>query len=136
MEAAQKNKVADELVKRLKVTPQKLETLAKVSFVSPFPWEVIYSLSFKGIRAIAAAGDPIGKVSARTEIASGLVLSKVWSFYHHVFCFYLSPIQTTVPIGCILVIFESRPDSLPQVPRSCRYKKSFNVFFFRFVLFV
>ena len=30
MESAQKNKVSDELVKRLKVTPQKLETLAKV----------------------------------------------------------------------------------------------------------
>lgn len=31
MEAAQQNKVAEELVKRLKITPQKLETLAKVA---------------------------------------------------------------------------------------------------------
>jgi gamma-glutamyl phosphate reductase len=53
----------------------------------------------QGIRAIAnEKNDPIGKVLRRIELATGLILE-----------------QVTVPLGVLLVIFESRPDVLPQV---------------------
>lgn len=51
-----------------------------------------------GVRQIAAGEDPIGKVLKRRELADGLVLEEV-----------------RVPIGVLLVIFEARPDVLPQV---------------------
>ena len=51
-----------------------------------------------GIESIADAPEPIGRLISRTEIASGLNLQ-----------------QETCPIGVLLVIFESRPDSLPQI---------------------
>jgi delta-1-pyrroline-5-carboxylate synthetase len=68
------------LLQRLKLTEAKLETLAS------------------GIRAIAAAREPLGAASSRVEIAEGLTLEK-----------------TACPIGVLLVIFESRPDALPQI---------------------
>lgn len=51
-----------------------------------------------GLRAIADAPEPIGRVLRRTELADGLVLR-----------------QETSPLGVILVIFEARPDALPQI---------------------
>ena len=51
-----------------------------------------------GIRAIARQEEPIGTLISRTELADGLVLDKV-----------------TSPIGVLLVIFEARPDALPQI---------------------
>ena len=51
-----------------------------------------------GIRQIAQQPEPIGNVVRRTLVAEQLELS-----------------QVTTPIGVILVIFESRPDVLPQV---------------------
>jgi delta-1-pyrroline-5-carboxylate synthetase len=80
MDAASKDKTADALVARLKLTPAKLADLAT------------------GIRSIAEQEEPLGKVTSVTELASGLVLQ-----------------QETTAIGVLLIIFESRPDSLPQI---------------------
>eukprot|EP01124_Arcella_intermedia_P011616 TRINITY_DN18035_c0_g1_i1.p1 TRINITY_DN18035_c0_g1~~TRINITY_DN18035_c0_g1_i1.p1 ORF type:complete len:735 (+),score=195.50 TRINITY_DN18035_c0_g1_i1:321-2207(+) len=52
----------------------------------------------KGIHQLARSADPVGKVLEETELEPGLNLQK-----------------TTSPIGVILVIFESRPDALPQL---------------------
>lgn len=51
-----------------------------------------------GIHAIADMTEPIGRLLKRTELARGLELR-----------------QVTAPIGVLLVIFEARPDALPQV---------------------
>ena len=51
-----------------------------------------------GIAQIASCDDPLGVVKKELEVADGLELT-----------------QLTVPIGVLLVIFESRPDSLPQI---------------------
>jgi delta-1-pyrroline-5-carboxylate synthetase len=77
---AEQNKTALPLLKRLKLTEDKLVTLAA------------------GIRQIAQGTDPLGVVKIQREVADGLVLS-----------------QITVPIGVLMIIFESRPDSMPQI---------------------
>ena len=51
-----------------------------------------------GIRALSEMPEPIGQVLRQTELAEGLNLK-----------------QLTSPLGVLLVIFESRPDALPQV---------------------
>lgn len=51
-----------------------------------------------GLRQIANLPDPLGVVKSKRELADGLVLS-----------------QITVPIGVLMIIFESRPDSMPQI---------------------
>ena len=55
-----------------------------------------------GLRALAGMDDPIGHEQLRTELADGLVLSRV-----------------ACPIGVIGVIFESRPDALVQIAGLC-----------------
>lgn len=52
----------------------------------------------KGIRQLAEQRDALGVVKSKRELAQGLELTLV-----------------TVPIGVLMVIFESRPDSLPQI---------------------
>jgi len=51
-----------------------------------------------GIRQIEDQPDPLGVVKVKRELADGLILS-----------------QITVPIGVLMIIFESRPDSMPQI---------------------
>jgi delta-1-pyrroline-5-carboxylate synthetase len=51
-----------------------------------------------GIRAIAAQDEPLGRLLRETELGPGLLLR-----------------QVSAPIGVLLVIFESRPDALPQI---------------------
>ena len=55
-----------------------------------------------GLRALAQMEDPIGHEQLRTELAEGLVLSRV-----------------SCPIGVVGVIFESRPDALVQIAGLC-----------------
>jgi delta l-pyrroline-5-carboxylate synthetase len=52
----------------------------------------------QGIRSLAELEDPLGKVLRRTQVAEGLQLEQVAS-----------------PLGVLLIIFEARPDALPQI---------------------
>ena len=56
------------------------------------------SVLAKGIREIAQMEEPIGKTISALEISPQLNLQRV-----------------TAPLGVLLIIFESRPDSLPQI---------------------
>jgi len=51
-----------------------------------------------GIRQLSEQAEPLGVVKAKRELADGLELSLI-----------------TVPIGVLMIIFESRPDSMPQI---------------------
>jgi delta-1-pyrroline-5-carboxylate synthetase len=51
-----------------------------------------------GLRSLADRGDPLGTLLQHTTLGDGLVLE-----------------QRSVPIGTLLVVFESRPDALVQV---------------------
>ena len=51
-----------------------------------------------GMNQIAQNTNILGKVVKSTKLSDNLILK-----------------QVTVPIGVLMVIFESRPDSLPQV---------------------
>jgi len=80
LEMAEVDGVADVLKKRLKLTDEKLLTLAA------------------GLRHLADLPDPLGVVKSMRELAGNLELSLI-----------------TVPIGVLMIIFESRPDSMPQI---------------------
>ncbi|MBP3657014.1 MAG: glutamate-5-semialdehyde dehydrogenase [Clostridia bacterium] len=56
----------------------------------------------RGLRDLAAMEDPIGHEQLRTELADGMILSRV-----------------SCPIGVVGVIFESRPDALVQIAGLC-----------------
>lgn len=80
LDTAEKDGVLLALKKRLKLTEEKLATLAA------------------GLRQLASLDDPLGVVKSKRELAEGMELSLI-----------------TVPIGVVMVIFESRPDSMPQI---------------------
>lgn len=78
--AAERDGIELVLKKRLKLTEEKIATLAS------------------GLRQLAGLPDPLGVVKSKRELADGMELS-----------------QITVPIGVLMIIFESRPDSMPQI---------------------
>ncbi|KAG7356080.1 gamma-glutamyl phosphate reductase [Nitzschia inconspicua] len=80
LEAAERDGIASVLKKRLKLTDEKLQTLAD------------------GLRQLAELSDPLGVIKSKRELADGMDLSLI-----------------TVPIGVLMIIFESRPDSMPQI---------------------
>ena len=84
LEAARREGLAAPLLKRLSFQGRKVEDAAA------------------GLRSLAALPEPVGRVLSRTELDSGLVLSK-----------------ETCPLGLIGVIFESRPDALVQISALC-----------------
>ena len=80
LKAAETDGIDLVLKKRLKLTEEKIATLAS------------------GLRQIAGLEDPLGVVKSKRELADGMELSLI-----------------TVPIGVLMIIFESRPDSMPQI---------------------
>jgi glutamate-5-semialdehyde dehydrogenase len=56
----------------------------------------------EGLRALVAMGDPLGKIDLARELDQDLNLFRV-----------------TCPIGVVAVIFEARPDALPQIAALC-----------------
>ena len=84
LEAAKAEGLAAPALKRLKFDQGKLDDVCA------------------GLRALAQMEDPIGHEQLRTELAEGLVLSRV-----------------SCPIGVVGVIFESRPDALVQIAGLC-----------------
>lgn len=84
MEAAEKEGLSAPALKRLLFDEHKLNDVCL------------------GLEQLAAMEDPIGREQLRTELADGLVLSRV-----------------SCPIGVIGVIFESRPDALVQIGGLC-----------------
>jgi delta-1-pyrroline-5-carboxylate synthetase len=80
LEAAEKDGIDLALTGRLKLTEEKIATLAA------------------GLRQLAGLPDPLGVVKSKRELADGMELSLI-----------------TVPIGVLMIIFESRPDSMPQI---------------------
>ena len=84
LEAAKAEGLAAPALKRLKFDQGKLDDVCA------------------GLRALAQMEDPIGHEQLRTELAEGLILSRV-----------------SCPIGVVGVIFESRPDALVQIAGLC-----------------
>ncbi|XP_071827592.1 delta-1-pyrroline-5-carboxylate synthase-like isoform X2 [Apostichopus japonicus] len=102
------NRLADLLIERKEVilTANKRDlNRARMTSMAP-PMVARLSLNehkllslAEGLKQIAASSsDTVGRVISRTLVAEGMVLRKI-----------------TVPIGVLIVIFESRPDCLPQV---------------------
>ncbi len=84
MEFAEANGIAQAVQKRLKYDENKLKD------------------SINGLQELKGLKDPIGNVSMKRQLDTGLILQKV-----------------SVPIGVIGVIFEARPDAMIQVASLC-----------------
>lgn len=94
-------KMADKLVERSEVilAANKNDTQNALGKISPvmidrltLTAERIEQMA-EGIRSVAALPDPVGRILSRTEAQNGLIIEK-----------------TSVPIGVIAIIYESRPN--------------------------
>lgn len=87
----------------LEANAKDLEEAARVQLAAPLlnrlklTPEKIKTL-VEGIKSLANQPEPIGRCRSHIEVADGMTLK-----------------QVTVPIGVLLIVFESRPDSLPQI---------------------
>jgi len=81
---AEKGELADSLVKRLKVSDEKISEM------------------IDGIRDVIKIEDPVGETISTLKLDDGLILY-----------------QIKCPIGMLGVIFESRPDVVPQILSLC-----------------
>ena len=80
LEAPEAGDLPGPILKRLALSPTKLETLRE------------------GVRVLIDNPDPVGRPLLRRELDDGLVLE-----------------QVRVPIGVLLIVFESRPDAVIQI---------------------
>lgn len=81
---AEKNGLSSAMIDRLTLTPARIADMAK------------------GVEAVAALPDPIGKITASWTRPNGLRISRV-----------------TVPLGVILIIYESRPNVTVECASLC-----------------
>lgn len=94
LKQAEKDGLSSAMIDRLKLTPERIQQMAK------------------GVRVVAELKDPIGQIQASWTRPNGLKISKV-----------------TVPIGVILIIYESRPNVTVECASLCL--KSGNVVILR-----
>lgn len=90
------NDILDANMKDLRVAQKNDTSQALLSRLKLTPQKI--KTITKGLIQLANAPEPLGKVLHTMELADDMILSK-----------------ETVPLGVLLVIFESRPDVLPQV---------------------
>ncbi|WIA20678.1 hypothetical protein OEZ85_005052 [Tetradesmus obliquus] len=90
------DKISQALLQRLVLKPQKIQQLAEGIRAIAAEEEPIRRVISR--MEVAEEEEPIRRVISRMEVAEGLTLEK-----------------QTAPIGVLLIIFEARPDALPQI---------------------
>ncbi|MEE9282080.1 MAG: glutamate-5-semialdehyde dehydrogenase [Myxococcota bacterium] len=84
LQAARKNELAEPLVERLTLNPQRIAAMAE------------------GLRQVAALADPVGEVTGMWNRPNGLQVGRM-----------------RIPLGVILIIYESRPNVTADVAALC-----------------
>ena len=103
LEEAKENGLSEQLLARLKLSKQKLTTLSQgILSIAGNDYDnesekIGLNLDYEG-EMKSKCTDPLNKILEKREISKDLILQRISS-----------------PIGVLLIIFESRPDSLPQI---------------------